>query len=142
LQAVGDTTATLALNSAATTVGTVEAVDDYYNNAVLLDTTNMKYWTISDYVGSTGVATVNWTAGTKPTGTPTYEIMPLIDCEKFQALLKWELANYILAVDRDKMPLYPANHPYKQAKRRFDDYWQHLQRRMSESFRRVDGEYE
>jgi len=136
-QAVGNTTGTLATTA---TLGTVEQVDDYYNNAQLFDTTNWKKWWISDYVGSTKVATVDWVEATKPAGTPTYEIMPLIDADRWQALLSWDLAMSIMAIDRGDPTRRPMSHPYERETREFRNYWTELQRRVNETIPGVDAE--
>lgn len=137
LAAVGDTTATLATTP---TAGTCETRDDYYNNAQLIDTTNMKVWNITDYVGSTRVATVNWVAATKPSGTPTYEILPLIDCERFLDYLAWGVALSVQAIDRPAPGYRLAMDPWRNAQWTFRDHWTKLQQRCQETIRFVNAE--
>lgn len=137
LASVGNTTAVF---PATATLGTVETVSDYYNNAQLFDTTNGKVWNISDYDGPTRTATMDWTALTKPSGTPNYEILPMIDCDRFQAFLAWGLAMTVMAVDWHDSTYRPKTHPWQAALRRFENYWRDMQSQVGAILPNVEDE--
>lgn len=72
--------------------GTGKNDDDYFNGMTVYvyNSTNGKYQkaVISDYVGSTKVATLSANWGTTPTGTVLYRILPAADVDR----VYWDLA--------------------------------------------------
>ena len=98
-QAAAATTITLATSA---TYGTVDTRDDYYTGAkveIISGTTGAgQISRITDYNGSTKVATVN-TWGVTPTGTIVYFIRPVFR-DYVQQYLCWDTAVHILTMER------------------------------------------
>ena len=114
--------------------------DDYYNGAKVYIRSATTYAgqtvTVTDYVGSTGVATVAWADGT-PTGTVVYEIQPMIDPREFKSLLAWEVALRIQHTSRNEVLEFEKRHPYSRQYARFVSKWQRIQDRMGQPGRMI-----
>lgn len=117
-QAGAATTITLATTA---TQGTVYAINDYYNGATIeiVSGTGVagETRTISDYVGSTKVATIDsaWTTGSEPSTDTVYSI-------NFLGRPEWERFHVMYAVvealAKDKAPSATARIDFNSAKKR------------------------
>ena len=79
LQSIRSNTAQAGASTTITLDASASAVDDYYNHALILTTGGTgsgQYRIISDYVGSTKVATVDSAWATNPDNTTTFVILP------------------------------------------------------------------
>ena len=129
------TTITLATTPTGGNAWVGDAYDDYYNDAYIYvqnATTNKgQKAKITDYAGATGVATIAAWPGGLPTGTLTYEIMPMIDAVEFKNLLAWEVALRIQNIARGEVLQFERKHPYTRQHKRLEKKWTRFQQRMA-----------
>jgi hypothetical protein len=123
-------TTSLTISTSANATGNVWSggsyFDDIYNGAEIYAATSTtlsgQVGPVTDYAGSTGVFSLTWPDGV-PTGTLTYEIMPIIDAREFGPLLAWEVALAMQHIGRHDPLVLSRRHPYKRQKNRFLSKW-------------------
>jgi hypothetical protein len=122
-----------------TTWGNIRLSDDYYNRAqlyIVSATTGAgQTVTIDNYVGATRLATLesNWVI--QPTGTVVYEILPMIDVQRWEALLMYEVAYRFMGVQQGKLPTKSLLDPYIKELTRFQRYWRRINSGMPKMMR-------
>ena len=125
-------TMVLATDGAATTTGKVWPFADFYNRAqILITSATTGAWqrmTVEDCAaGSPPTVTFSgaW-PDVAPTGTVTYEVVPMIDPQRWEALLAMETANRIMGIQERRGLTQDPRSAYTAELRRWTSHWTHM----------------